>query len=262
MRIPRVLSMNSAFERDLQGQLLGSSRPFGVLKYTIREEQDEGSPDRALPAEPGKLFEWLRSCGENTLVATRTEAGEIAENWARQRRVHMALAYSRRTGRVVAQYYQSWDGLLAYLLYTPHGRLEEQYNAHLFESLPEWGAQEPDQAAMEEYARLPFVQAAPTCTYPVRDDAGTTEQEWWFAQRPSNSGVWLSAYPDRPTDTEEGGEAPLLTAIIEVYGGKLRIRWWDRQNLEGEPNILVVEPHLATLPLTRLAVLHFQGIHP
>ncbi len=109
----------------------------------------------------------------------------------------------------------------------------------------------------QEQKGLPCAGAAPTCTYPVTDDA-YPGQEWWYAQRPSGSGLWASVYPDRPAVDEAGGEEPLVTVVLEVYGGQLRILWWDRQNLEGDPHVLVVESDLAAIPLTRLAVLQQQ----
>jgi hypothetical protein len=239
MLIPRLLQVDTTFDSTQQGQLIGSSWPFAVQTFEALEDS--------------------LVCVETTRVATRTAAGEAAEQWARQKRGHMALAYSRRTGMVLAQYGQAQDGSLGFLLYTSPGRLEEQYNGHLFEPLPGSVTQEPRKDAMQRYARLPFVETVPTCTYPVTDDARQTQQEWWYAQRPSNSGLCLSVYPDRPTDTEEGGEDPLLTVIIEVFGGELRLLWWDRENLEGDPHVLVIEGHLAGIPLTRLAVLHRIG---
>jgi hypothetical protein len=239
MLIPRILQVDTTMDATQQGQLIGSSWPFAVQTFKA--------------VEPSLV--WV----ETNRVATRTAAGEDAEQWARQKRGYMALVYHRRTGVVLAQYCQTQDGILGFLLYTPHGRLEGQHNAHLFEPLPGSVTQEPDPGATEGYARLPFVETAPICTYPVTDDAGRTQQEWWYAQRPSNSGLWLSVYPDRPTDTEEGGEDPVFTVIIEVYGGELRLLWRDRENLEGDPHILVIESDLADIPLTRLAVLHQIG---
>lgn len=193
------------------------------------------------------------NCVDTQPASIRTEAGEAAENWARQKRGNMALAYRRRTGIVLAQYCQAPDGFLGFLLYAPHGRLEEQHNAHLFEPLAGTTAQERGEGGRATQQSPPFVETAPTCTYPVRDDAHP-EREWWYAQRPSNSGLWMSVFPDRPVD-EIAEDEPLLTAVLEVFGGQLRILWWNRDNLEGDPHILVVKADLTSVPLARLATL-------
>jgi hypothetical protein len=238
MTHPRILHVDVVGDHTQQGQLIGHSWPFAVQTYEI--------VDNALRR------------GEITQVTIRAAAGEMAEEWARRKRGNMALAYSRRTGIVLAQYCQAADGTLGFLLYTAHGRLEEQLNAHLFEPLPGTAPQEPGKDVQQAWERLPYAEKVPTCTYPVTDDAHTG-REWWYAQRPRNSGLWVSVYPDRPTADESGGEEPLLTAVLEVYGGQLRILWWDRRNLEGDPHVLVVEDNLAAIPLTRLGVLQHGG---
>lgn len=227
--------------------LLGSSaRPQLAPRFRtipkIRYETEDGQLD----------------CVDILSVRIRTEAGEEAETWARQKRGNMALVYNRKNGVVLAQYCQSQDGILGYLLYTSSGRLGEQHNAYLFEPLPGDAQQEPREDVKQGQARLPFTGTVPICTYPVRDDSEPT-REWWYAQRPSNSGLWVSVYPDRPSADENGGEDPLVTAVLEVFGGQLRILWWDRGNLEGDPHVLVIESDLASIPLTRLAVLQQIG---
>ena len=236
--MPRIYHIDVANDHSQQGQLLGSSWPFAVRMYVTMD---------------GSL-----NCVDTQPVSIRTEAGEAAENWARQKRGNMALAYSRRTGMVQAQYCQAPDGFLGFLLYTPHGRLEEQHNAHLFEALPGMTPQERGESEREAQRSIPFVETAPTCTYPVGDDAHPG-QEWWYAQRPSNSGLWMSVFADRPLD-ETAEDEPLLTAVLEVFGGQLRILWWNRDNLEGDPHILVVEDDLTGVPLARLATLRQKRV--
>lgn len=237
MTHPRILHVDVVGDHTQQGQLIGHFWPFAVQTYETVD----------------CTLRWV----ETTQVAIRTAAGEIAENWARRRRGNMALAYNRRNGVVLVQYCQAQDGVLGFLLYTPDGRQQEQRNAHLFEPLPGAVPQELGEDEKKRQELLPFAETAPTCTYPVTDDAHPG-QEWWFAQRPSASGLWVSVYPDRPAD-EIGGEEPLMTAVLEVYGGQLRMLWWDRNNLEGDPHVLVVASNLAAIPLTRLAALQHNG---
>lgn len=234
MLIPRFYLVDVKNDHDQRGRLNAPSWPFAVQAY--------------------ETVQGALSLVETTQISTRTEAGEKAEDWARRKRGNLALAYSRRTGVVLAQYCQGQDGTLGFLLYTPHGRLDKYLNTHLFEPLPGSAPQESGESAQPA---MPFAETAPTCTYPVLDDS-RQGREWWVAQRPSNSGLWLSVYPDRPVN-KAGGEEPVLTAVLEVYGDQLRILWWDRENLEGDPHVLVIESNLSAIDLKRLVLLQQQA---
>src|SRR5712692_4022610 len=111
----RITTIDTTSQRDPSGRLYSPSQRFGVRSYI---DQGGGSSPRLISSLSAKC---------------RTEANAHAKQWATGKGSRMALAYSRVTGLVAAQYSQDQHGTVGWLVYSPRGKLVETHHPELFE---------------------------------------------------------------------------------------------------------------------------------
>src|SRR5712692_3954161 len=142
----RITTIDTTSQRDSSGRLYSPSQRFGVRSYI---DQGGGSSPRLISSLSAKC---------------RADALEAAQQWATGKDGRMALAYSRVTGLVAAQYCQNQHGTVGWLLYSPRGKLVETHHPELFhDALPSVENGSRPTKAQRATDRLALSAHAPSC---------------------------------------------------------------------------------------------------